>query len=125
MKCIKCNSGTLETIIIDNIEVDECNNCSGIWFDAGELEKILSKEDVSKLKNKIDNNTGHDELRAFCPKCGDVSKLIRINSLSNADIRIDTCLLCYGQWLDGGELEKLSKSDINFSKRLEEFLNSL
>ena len=125
MKCIKCDSGTLKAVQVDNIEVDECDNCSGIWFDAGELEKILKKNDISELKNKIDNNQGHDELEAYCPRCGDISKLIRIKSLSNPDLHIDTCLLCYGQWLDGGELERLKKADINFSERLEEFLRGL
>ena len=90
MKCIKCNSGHLEPVKIDQIEVDQCNNCSGIWFDAGELEKILSKENISKLKNKIDNNTGHDELKAHCPKCGEISRLVRIASLSDPNIHIDT-----------------------------------
>lgn len=123
MKCIKCNTGELKPITIEQIEVDECNNCSGIWFDAGELEKILEKKNIAVLKNKIDNNTGHDELKSACPKCGDISYLIRIASLTNPSVHIDTCLKCYGQWLDGGEIEKLNKDDMDFSKRLKKYLD--
>jgi len=34
--------------------------------------------------------------------------MVQVTSLRNADIHIDTCSVCYGQWLDGGELEGLS-----------------
>jgi uncharacterized protein len=40
MKCPNCN----ETLLIsqrNNVEVDYCPNCRGVWLDKGELDKIL------------------------------------------------------------------------------------
>ncbi|MBI6546416.1 MAG: zf-TFIIB domain-containing protein [Cyanobacteria bacterium NC_groundwater_1444_Ag_S-0.65um_54_12] len=41
MRCPKCG-GQLEVIQHENIEVDRCKDCSGIWLDAGELEYLTS-----------------------------------------------------------------------------------
>jgi hypothetical protein len=43
MHCPKCGQ-KLETININNVEVDRCFHCSGVWLDEGELEKISSAE---------------------------------------------------------------------------------
>lgn len=118
MKCIKCKEGNMEPVVIDSIEVDKCNTCTGIWFDLGELDAILSKKDVTQLKNTINNNKGHDELKVPCPKCGGDGNMIRVTSLKDETVHIDTCSVCYGQWLDGGELEKLKSADKSFFDKL-------
>jgi acetyl-CoA carboxylase beta subunit len=42
-KCPKCE-GTLYESTIENVKVDVCENCSGVWLDAGELAQIVEKE---------------------------------------------------------------------------------
>ena len=42
MKCPKCGHD-MEIIIIEEIKVDKCSNCEGIYFDAGELDELLLK----------------------------------------------------------------------------------
>ena len=39
MKCPKCGAD-LAVEIYNNIEVDRCPECFGIWFDAGEVEAL-------------------------------------------------------------------------------------
>ncbi len=41
--CPKCD-GTLMETDYENIKIDVCNKCSGIWFDAGELAQVVDKE---------------------------------------------------------------------------------
>ncbi len=36
--------------------------------------------------------------------------MIQVASLKASGIHIDTCAVCYGQWLDGGELEELTNT---------------
>ena len=50
MECVKCD-GQLERVTVEEIEVYQCVTCSGIWFDFGELEKILDTGSISTLKN--------------------------------------------------------------------------
>jgi hypothetical protein len=44
MKCPKCG-GDLKEVTIRNVKVDTCNDCHGMWLDAGELEMIGSGGD--------------------------------------------------------------------------------
>lgn len=121
MKCLKCD-GTLKPVVLDGVEVDQCDKCSGIWFDLGELDEVLSKDDISTLKNKIDNNQGHDEIEAFCPRCNTPAKMVRVAHLVDGSLHIDTCMICYGNWLDGGELERLKKLEGSLIDKLKSFL---
>ena len=47
MKCPKCGFGLL-TVTIHSVELDQCPNCHGIWFDAGEAEQWLKRSDAER-----------------------------------------------------------------------------
>ncbi len=40
MKCPNCNETLLMTVR-QNVEIDYCPQCRGIWLDKGELDKLL------------------------------------------------------------------------------------
>jgi hypothetical protein len=42
MRCPKCGM-QLGPVHYLGVEIDTCSSCSGIWLDAGELEKLQSK----------------------------------------------------------------------------------
>jgi len=107
MQCVKCD-GELKRVSLGELDVDKCSQGSGIWFDSGELDKILESGSIEALKNEVDNNQGHDAQKGNCPRCGGTGKMVQVTSLKNAEVHIDTCSVCYGQWLDGGELEALT-----------------
>ncbi len=43
MQCPKCDGHLLETEYED-ITIDVCDKCSGVWLDAGELTQIVDKD---------------------------------------------------------------------------------
>jgi ribosomal protein L31 len=43
IKCPKCD-GTLMEAAYENINIDICNKCHGVWFDAGELAQVIDKD---------------------------------------------------------------------------------
>ena len=43
MKCPVCKDQDLVMSERQNIEVDYCPNCRGIWLDRGELDKIIER----------------------------------------------------------------------------------
>jgi Zn-finger nucleic acid-binding protein len=110
MLCPKCNS-ELVTKKVENVEVDQCAKCSGVWFDFDELRQVLDKDMQDGLLNRIENNEGDDSKKTPCPKCGGQGNMVDVVDPVH-DIHIDTCPVCYGQWLDGGEYEKLKKKSI-------------
>ncbi|MGB1287454.1 MAG: zf-TFIIB domain-containing protein, partial [Aggregatilineales bacterium] len=42
MLCPQCNV-VMEMAFRDNIEIDYCPKCRGIWLDRGELDKLLDR----------------------------------------------------------------------------------
>lgn len=43
MNCPRC-SGRLHEFNFDDVNVDRCDTCGGIWLDSGELEQIVNQE---------------------------------------------------------------------------------
>ena len=46
MKCPRCD-GTLKEIFIEEVPIDTCDKCAGVWLDSGELEK-LTQTDIAR-----------------------------------------------------------------------------
>ncbi len=44
LECPKCH-GKLVNTDFENIKVDICNNCHGVWLDAGELTRVLHHDE--------------------------------------------------------------------------------
>jgi Zn-finger nucleic acid-binding protein len=102
MDCLKCE-GKLRQVEVDGVVVDQCELCSGIWFDSGELRRVLGMKSVDGLQSPAAGHPGDDQKRGSCPRCGGPGQLVQVASLIS-DIHVDTCAVCGGQWLDGGEL---------------------
>lgn len=53
--CPKCD-GTLVEISFEDVQIDRCNKCQGVWLDAGELERLTGQEAsgwLSRLKRSL------------------------------------------------------------------------
>ena len=48
LQCPRCD-GSLKPTTFEEVEVDVCGKCGGIWLDAGELEKLTKKDSSSWL----------------------------------------------------------------------------
>jgi hypothetical protein len=59
LHCPKC-AGLLETYSFQEIILDRCSKCSGIWLDKGELEAIIRKVTRGPLGAWIDRLTAKD-----------------------------------------------------------------
>ena len=43
MECPRCD-GSLKENKIDEVSIDTCEKCGGVWLDSGELEQLTKKE---------------------------------------------------------------------------------
>src|SRR5215210_844881 len=43
MRCPRCG-GSLKESKVEDLLMDACENCGGVWLDSGELEKLTKKE---------------------------------------------------------------------------------
>jgi PAT family beta-lactamase induction signal transducer AmpG len=111
MRCPKCRAD-MEVIEFDGTEIDRCTICNGIWFDAGEIEVMRSKEAAAAIDTG-DAATGKqsnalDDYQ--CPRCS--GAMVRVVDPQQRHIWYETCSSCNGSYLDAGELLDLSKVTI-------------
>jgi hypothetical protein len=52
IKCPKCD-GTLIEADFQNIKIDVCNKCSGVWLDAGELTQLVDQDKEAGWLGKL------------------------------------------------------------------------
>lgn len=45
MQCPRCD-GRLHEAVFDDVRIDRCDKCQGVWLDAGELEQIIQQENA-------------------------------------------------------------------------------
>jgi Zn-finger nucleic acid-binding protein len=103
--CLKCTS-ILDKAKIEDVEVDHCPACGGLWLDHGEIERISRKmaSEIDRLRRLLVAASGPpavpSEIQGSCPACTATMKEVTLGT-----IRIDFCPSCKGFFLDRGEID--------------------
>ena len=112
MRCPKCRAD-MEQIDIQGTEVDRCNHCYGIWFDAGEMEEVLSNQAAASLDTG-DHKQGkeYNHIDDYnCSRCG--GSMMKRYDEKQQHIWYETCADCNGSFFDAGEFLDLSKLTVS------------
>jgi Zn-finger nucleic acid-binding protein len=113
--CPRCNVA-LGPTEYEGVQIDKCPRCGGEWLDAGELKHIVDTrehqwdpKDLAAMRRASLKHVsqGGQRERLTCPGCG--AALEPVNYGGDTGIIIDHCQRCGGNWLDGGELEKVQQ----------------
>ena len=109
MICPRCKE-SLQEIKLDEILLDKCGLCGGVWFDFAEMERLVAKDRRTLTRILGDaapraHELPDEDARLVCPRCSDA--LLTVRSTEHPDLQVDACLTCYGRWLDGGELGRV------------------
>lgn len=102
-QCPNCG-GKFEAVRVGNIAIDRCATCSGLWMDERELEKVLIADHRALQEKRDQTNPSLNQSRkkGKCPHCSGI--LIQLTNL-RANVKTDSCPICYGVFLDRGELD--------------------
>ena len=111
MNCPNCKH-ELKKIAVNGIELHQCLNCSGLWFNGGELRKTKDREDEFLQWLDVDLFSDSKQFvgsysTMVCPV--DKEPLYEI-MYDNANIKVDVCKDCKGVWLDKDEYENIIAS---------------
>ena len=110
LNCPQCHHHLLKPIRSENVELDACVHCEGLWFDRNDLDKVIHNYDpkyhrecpiIETLGQKVGESQKH------CPHCKDSrGSLETYRFEKDSDLKIDICHSCHGIWLDKGELDQ-------------------
>jgi uncharacterized protein len=110
MKCPRC-SAAMETVLIEEVQIDRCTKCGGLWFDEFELSDLKARKGSEKIDaGHVDKATQHSQMRIACPKCN--TTMLRMVDAQQPHIWYETCDVCGGSFLDAGEFKDLKRHNL-------------
>ena len=109
MDCPVCKTSAMIVLELDEVEVDYCTECQGIWLDAGELELLLGGAAGAESLIKSFQEAKTDEKRRKCPICLRKMDKVHVGEPGGKQELIDRCAHNHGLWFDRGELENILK----------------
>jgi Zn-finger nucleic acid-binding protein len=107
MDCPVCKQSAMVALELNEVEIDYCMECEGIWLDAGELELLLGEpKKARELIHSFQVETESAEKVRKCPICYRKMLKIIVGS-SKPKLLIDKCRKGHGLWFDKGELQDI------------------
>ncbi len=111
MKCPKCRQ-LMERLAHQQIEIERCTHCKGIWFD------MLEQEDLKVIEGSEAIDVGdralgrkHNQIGDIkCPICS--TRMLRMVDLRQPHIWYESCPVCYGVFFDAGEFQDYKEETI-------------
>ncbi len=107
-KCPRCKE-ELSPADIGPVEVDQCPECKGVWFDKDELRraKDATDADLHWMEFEIwkhEDQYEHSTSDLSCPVC---DKTMVTLQYGHTKVNVDYCPSCRGTWLEKGEFKKI------------------
>ncbi|MFT5431845.1 MAG: Zn-finger nucleic acid-binding protein [Myxococcota bacterium] len=97
--------------------VDRCTECTGVFFDAGELDSVLKLisvfNRVQLTEPELPVSQAERDRAVACPADG-----AAMEPVESGPVTIDKCPTCAGIWLDGGEIAALKLTENNIRENL-------
>ncbi len=114
MLCPECQK-PLVIVEFNQIELDTCPDCDGLWFDAQELHQLFTlvgaSERLKQLEAQLDK-LPHTTPRRNCPRCQ--GRLTPVQAAAaSSELILDECPREHGIWFDQGELEALLRISLD------------
>ncbi len=124
--CPRCKI-QLTPKVIGPVEVDECEQCNGVWFDKDELRqaKDITDSDLNWMDFEIWKHEDRFKAKTSginCPVCKTQNQTIDYGATA---VEVDYCPSCRGVWLDENEFKKIIESleQELVSKSFSEYIN--
>jgi len=97
--------------MIGRTQVDGCDACGGLWFDADELLRVArgGREAVAGAEAAFEpppQGAGMELAGMVCPRCE--VPLYEFEFGHSAGIKLDACPQCKGIWVDDRELDAMA-----------------
>ncbi len=142
MDCPVCKNAMV-VLELQQVEVDHCFGCGGIWLDAGELELLIDDAVRSaELLESFKIDTNCTETKRKCPICYKKMDKVVVSPSSHPStlhfavtsrsaetgkdkptLLLDRCPKKHGLWFDSGELQDiLKRAQLDSDSKIQQLL---
>ena len=125
MDCPVCKNAMI-TLELQEVEIDYCTDCGGIWLDSGELELLLGEpEKAAQLLKSFKIDSRATEKTRKCPICSKKMQKVVVGS-SKPILLIDKCRRADGLWFDKGELNDIfERAHLDQDNKIQKLLTDI
>ena len=107
--CPKCDV-SLFVLHFQEMEIDSCHQCRGLWVDGSELELLMKQAEGKdrELLARLQTTEGKvpPGRKHLCPRCDEPLQEIVPFAADQNPLTLDRCPRGHGGWFDGGEVEQ-------------------
>lgn len=110
---------------LQQVEVDHCLACGGIWLDSGELEMLFDDaKQVGQIVGSFQRAADMQEKVRRCPIC--LKKMQKVFAGGDESVVIDQCPKSHGLWFDRGELPQvIAKGSLDKEQKIIKLLSRI
>ena len=111
MECPKCQA-QMEVVVFDDIEVDRCIRCGGLWFDVLENEELRERAGSEAVDNGATWQAAMHNVqgKVFCPR--DAALMERMVNTAEPELWVEACPVCHGTFFDAGEFTNFKEHSV-------------
>lgn len=123
MDCPVCSTAMI-TLELNDVEIDTCLDCFGIWLDSGELQLLMNDPQQSQqlIKRLRKADPVSSESPRPCPICDKRMDKVHTGA-ADTDLQLDRCPRGHGLWFDKGELKDiLAQAQLSDDNRIKDIL---
>lgn len=126
MYCPVCREEPLIVLEHEEVEVDYCPQCHGVWLDSEEADLLFGSHAVcERFMRSGRPNPAAAKRKLRCPECG---KVMETDTAGTAEpVTYDRCVQGHGMWFDEGELAAIMRRghELADGDKVEAFLQGL
>ena len=112
----------MNTVNLNDVEIDRCDKCHGLFFDHLETEILRSVQVAASIEidDKFVGARLNEILDVACPKCQ--TKMEHVLHTDPFEIKFERCPACKGIYFDAGEFRDYLEDEIyqQFQKVIEQ-----
>jgi Zn-finger nucleic acid-binding protein len=125
MDCPVCKNAMV-VLELQQVEIDHCFACGGIWLDAGELELLIDDPVRSReLLESFEVDSACTEAKRKCPICRKKMEKVLVGA-DKPQLLIDRCRKRHGLWFDRGELQDiLERANLDEHSKIRQLLTEI
>ena len=106
MDCPRC-SVELAEIASDEMTIQRCSECGGLWIDSADLNRVLLHANLPAL-SAVGGYVNPDEIAGMCPACN--VDLVAVEGGEKRSLHYDTCESCGGIWVEGPDVDEVPET---------------
>jgi Zn-finger nucleic acid-binding protein len=108
LSCPRCEGTKLEEIGVDEVAVDRCPRCAGVWFDHDEIGALVgAAAGLGQMESTVPKAPPEGSASPLCPRCeGTALRPLECTDRGPRQSVLQRCPSCLGTWIDRGELRE-------------------